>query len=40
MTSLGLPAEELVQMMRLVASNLYATLPKLLRQGHDDPSEP
>ncbi|MDC0715627.1 sigma-70 family RNA polymerase sigma factor [Nannocystis bainbridge] len=39
MTSLGLPAEELGQLMRLVASNLYGTLPGLLRQtrGGDDP---
>lgn len=34
MTSLGLPAEELAQLMRLVASNLYGTLPKLLHQTH------
>ncbi|PCC68540.1 RNA polymerase sigma-70 factor, ECF subfamily [Nannocystis exedens] len=34
MTSLGLPAEELGQLMRLVASNLYGTLPGLLRQTH------
>lgn len=32
MTSLGLPAEELSKLMRLVASNLYGTLPGLLRQ--------
>jgi RNA polymerase sigma-70 factor (ECF subfamily) len=31
-TALGLPNEELTQLMRLVASNLYGTLPKLLRQ--------
>ncbi|HEY4177370.1 MAG TPA: sigma-70 family RNA polymerase sigma factor [Kofleriaceae bacterium] len=29
--ALGLPADELAQLMRLVASNLYATLPRLLR---------
>jgi RNA polymerase sigma-70 factor (ECF subfamily) len=40
MTSLGLPAEELGQLMRLVASNLYATLPKLLRQTHGDEAAP
>ncbi|HEY4057906.1 MAG TPA: sigma-70 family RNA polymerase sigma factor [Kofleriaceae bacterium] len=30
-TALGLPADELAQLMQLVASNLYATLPRLLR---------
>ncbi|MFY0534386.1 sigma-70 family RNA polymerase sigma factor [Nannocystis pusilla] len=41
MTSLGLPAEELSKLMRLVASNLYGTLPGLLRQteGGEEPGQ-